>query len=224
MPAVIWAVQEFKNRVFGGEEGLRIISALVVTDRRIRERLAQGDTLRTEFVEEGREEAKQLLEGVLVSAQRDYEKRKARHYGLLFANLAFESAIDWTTANRFLREAEDLSYTQLQLLALVARRDEFPLPETYKASNELISWHAETVRQELDELGYSRKELVGMEKEGGPGSLPTNIGAPGRLVLRERAGALHSLLELETISRDELVPLAKALWEYSGLGPPETLA
>jgi len=94
----------------------------------------------------------ELLEGVLLAAQREYEERKVRCYGNLYANIAFEPAIDSVTANSLLREADDLSYMQIQLLALVARKDVIPLPRTKLGSGGRVAWLTLSIRNALDDV------------------------------------------------------------------------
>lgn len=217
-----WAAREFRERMLGDREAVRVIDALTVAKTRIDERIAAGDVPRSDGFFDAREpnrsDAEELLEGILLAAQREYEERKVRYYGNLYANIAFEPAIDSVTANYFLREADDLSYTQIQLLGLVARKDAIPLPQA-KPSGGGVAWLAASIRNALDDLGYARRELVGVKP--GPGELlPTNIGVPADLELTPRGEALYVLMQLDQLSTDELRPLAEALWEFTESPPP----
>jgi hypothetical protein len=159
-----WLAREFRERLLGPRETDRIIDAITVAKARIDERLAAGDIPRSDgFFDtwEGHwSDADELLEGVLLAAQREYQERKVRCYGNLYANIGFEPAIDSVTADSLLREANDLSYTQIQLLALVARKDVIPLPQTQDGSGEGVAWHAASIRDALDDIGYAKRELV----------------------------------------------------------------
>jgi hypothetical protein len=200
----------------------RVIDAITVAKARIDERLAAGDVPRSDGFFDAWEgtysDADELLEGVLLAAQREYQERKVRCYGNLYANITFEPIIDSVTADAMLREASDLSYTQIQLLALIARKDVLPLPETRDGSSG-GSWRAWSIRNALDDLGVTRRELT-FAATSPDKRLPINLGAPADLELTARAQNLHDFMELARISTDELRPLAEALWEYAGLQPP----
>jgi hypothetical protein len=218
-----WGAREFRERVLGQREAVRVVNAIAVAKARIDERLAAGDAPRSDgFFDDGeanRSDAEELLEGVLLAAQREYEERKVRCYGNLYGNIAFEPAIDRVTANSLLREADDLSYTQIQLLALVARKDVIPLPQASDGSSGSVAWSAASIRHALEEIGYAQRELVGPKPQPGV-RLPTNIGVPADLELRPRGQALYVLMELDQLSTEELRPLAEALWESAGSPAP----
>src|SRR5215207_2268417 len=218
-----WAVREFRGRVLGHREAVRVINAIRVAKARIDERLEAGDLPRSDgFFDAGeanRSESEELLEGVLLAAQREYEERKVRCYGNLYANIAFEPAIDGVTANSLLREADELSYTQIQLLALVARKDVIPLPQASDGSGRDVTWLAASIRNALEDIGYARRALVAAKRRPGE-RLPTNIGVPADLELTPRGELVHVLMELDQLSTEELRPLAEALWEFAGSPPP----
>jgi hypothetical protein len=218
-----WGAREFRERVLGHREAVRVIDAITVAKARIDERLAAGDVARSDGFfnarKADRSDAEELLEGVLLAAQREYEERKVRRYGNLYASIAFEPTIDSVTANSFLREADDLSYTQIQLLALVARKDAIPLPQARDGSSAGVAWRAASIHRALDDIGYTRRALVAVKR--GPGELlPTNIGVPADLELTARGEALYVLMELDQLSTEELRPLAEALWEFAESPPP----
>jgi hypothetical protein len=218
-----WWAEEFRQRGLGDREAVRVIDALTVAWAKIDERLAAGDAPRSDgFFNDGeanRSDAEELLEGVLLAAQREYEERKVRCYGNLYANIAFEPTIDRVTANSLLREVDDLSYTQIQLLALVANKDVLPLPQTLDSSGGGVPWHAASILSALDDLGYGHRELVFVKPRPGE-RVPTNIGVPGDLELTPRGQALYVLMQLDELSTEELRPLAEALWEHAGSPPP----
>jgi hypothetical protein len=72
-------------------------------------------------------------------------------------------------------QAKDLGLALSRAIqnALVAKKDQHVLPNT-SAPASPISWEAWSVKQELDDLGYGKRELV-LAVHSGPG-LPTNMG------------------------------------------------
>jgi hypothetical protein len=99
--------REFRERVLGQREAVRVINAITAAKARIDERLATGDVPRSDgFFDAGeanRSDAQELLEGVLLAAQRQYEERKVGCYGNLYAKRRIEPAIDSVTANSLLK-------------------------------------------------------------------------------------------------------------------------
>jgi hypothetical protein len=218
-----WGAREFRERVLGQREALRVINAITVAKARIDERLAAGDVPRSDGFfnagEANRSDAEELLEGVLLAAQREYEERKVSCYGNLYANIAFEPAIDSVTANSLLREADDLSYTQIQLLALVARKDVIPLPRAKLGTGGRVAWRTASIRNALDDIGFTGRRLVAV-KRGPIDVLPALVGIPADLELTPRGELLYALMQPDQLSTDELRPLAEALWESAGSQPP----
>jgi hypothetical protein len=220
--AFIRVAEEFRERVLGHREAYRVVSVVRLAKTKYEQNIANGARLRDDdfFLQDeatGRSSADEIVEGTLLTAQREHEERKIPYYANLIANLPFEQAIDRYTANLLLRTAQELSYRQLCLLALVAKKDQHVLPNT-SAPTSGISWEAWSVKQELDDLGYGKRELV-LAVHRGPG-LPTNIGVPADLELKTEGTALHQLMGLNDIPDSELYKLSSVLREWAGMNNP----
>jgi len=211
-------LREFRERFLGRRESLRVASVAEMAAEKIASDQRDGRVVRDdEFFEahDGhRPEAEELLEGVLLAAQREHEERKLPYYANFLANLAFERNVDAITANRLLRIADDLSYTQLVLLAVVETKRNLALPDNSKAGE--VSRRSASVRAELDDLGYAAKELV-LPQPRSDNRLPTNIGYPQDLILTTNGKAILELMGLSAIDQDDRLNAANALWDYSGL-------
>lgn len=210
-------LREFRERVLGQREARRVATVAELAAENIALKQRLGRTIRNdgffEPTDRQRSDAEELLEGVLLTAQREYQERKLPHYANFLANLAFERAIDPLTANRLLRLVEDLTYTQLVLLSAVKGKEDHPLPPDNTRA-ESVSWRSSSVRAELDDLGYAKKDLVyAIPRE--DERLPTNIGFPQDLLLTPDGEAVYQLMELGDIEPGERVALVDALWDYS---------
>lgn len=126
------AGSELAKRFLGPREQIRAGAALLWAATKAQENLDTGAGPRTDgfFAErpDGRSAADELVEGVLLVAQRSYEERKVRFLGYLMANLGFADDIDPAHANYLLRIGERLSYRQLCYLSLVGQNERFRLP------------------------------------------------------------------------------------------------
>jgi hypothetical protein len=180
---------------------------------KIEENLREGVPLRNDdfFLrdEATRSSADEIMEGTLLAAQREHEERKIPYYANLIANLSFEPAVDRYTANLLLRTAQELSYRQLCILALVEKKDQYVLPDTSELAND-ATWEAWSAKNELDDL-YYRRGLVGQPKE--RGSWRRTFGVTADIGLTPGARALYGLMELAEIPEDELHELSSLLRE-----------
>jgi len=112
----------FVSRVLAGREKARVGVVYGLAAHKIKERLDNGEKLRTDgFFEPditGRSPADEIAEAVLIAAQREHEERKLPYIANLLAFVAFTPGVDRATANQMIRLAGSLSYQQFCLLAL----------------------------------------------------------------------------------------------------------
>jgi hypothetical protein len=188
------------------------------------QRIMKGDTVRSdEFFQPeqqgGRAPSEEIAEAVALAVQREPEERKVRHIGVIIGNLGFEPSIDRIAGNSFLRTTEDVSYTQMQLLALVGRRAEIALPPRSENHVSGISWKASSVSRPVLELGWGNKELILPEPEEGK-RLPENISVPADQRLTAFGHNLFVLMDLASVPIEEVQDIAAPLWEASGKPQP----
>ena len=121
---------EIVNRELSRREEIRVGATASYAIDFIHERLKRGDRPREDkfFVEEqsGSCPAEEIFEGVLLKAKGDHEERKARFYGLLFANVAFDANCSRSEANYLLHVMDGLTFLQLALVSLFSDTDRFP--------------------------------------------------------------------------------------------------
>jgi hypothetical protein len=163
------ALGEFAERVLGPREKVRVGAVLISADAMYRERIAAGHQLRDDgwFYERprGRSAAAEMLEGTLLQAQREHEERKVEYYGYLLANLSFQSNVDEYLANWLLQLADELTWSQLVLLAMIGRKDEFSLPAIMVYDNDPMPWSQWGLHEQLADLGYGRRDLIGKPRK-----------------------------------------------------------
>jgi hypothetical protein len=219
-----WVATEYLDRRLSRRERLRVDTAITFAARKAYQRIMNGDQVRSdEFFQrnpqEDRAPSEEIAEAIALAVQREAEERKVRHIGFILGNLAFEASVDRVAANSFVRLAEDLSNTQMQLLALVDRNTDITLPPRAEQTAKRISWKAASVSREFYDLGFSNKELILPKPEEGKG-LPENISVPADQQLTPLGAALSALMDLTTIPIEEVEDVAAALWEASGKERP----
>lgn len=123
-------VGEIAERELSRREKMRVGATASYAIDFVRERLEHGDLPREDgfFVkrESGASPAEEIFEGVLVKAKADHEERKARFYGCLFANVAFDPECSRAEANYLLHLMDGLTFLQLTLVSLFSDASRFP--------------------------------------------------------------------------------------------------
>lgn len=219
---VTWLASDYLDRSLSRRERLRVDTAISFAARKAYQNIMNGEKVRSDDffqpeVQGGRPPSEEIAEAVALAVQREAEERKVRHIGFILGNLAFEPSLDRVAGNFFVRLAEDLSYTQMQLLSLVGRKSEITLPPATERSTS-ISWKAASVSKQFADLGFAGKELM-LPEQRGPG-LPTNISVPADQKLTTFGQSLFVLMDLASVPIEELRDVATALWEASGKGQP----
>ncbi len=210
---------EFRERVLGPREEVRVGAAISFASAKIREKLENGEQPRQDDfftdAEDGRATAEEVFEGVVLAAQREAEEKKVRLYGNLLANLAFAQDIDRSQANFLIRLGEDLSYRQLCLLSLFAQNtlllggnNRLGLRESdYRDdTGRLNSLDLIVLLQETYDL-YQR----GIVGNGGSAMISIADAKPGRMSPAGAAVNLYNLMEMWIIPPEDLNVLIRLL-------------
>ena len=212
---------EFRERVLGHREEVRVGAAIAVASVKIREKLDAGEQPRQDGFftdeEQNRSTAKEVFEGVILAAQREAEEKKVRFYGNLLANLAFEEDIDRSQGNYLIRLGEQLSYRQLCLLSLFAQntlvsdeQNHFNLRVgSYRGrvkAGSPIATDKIVLLQEVYDL-YQR----GILENGGSAMIDKSDANPSVLSPEGVAVNLYNLMELWEVDPADLQPLIRLL-------------
>lgn len=109
--------EEAAERLLGPREQVRVGGVLALAAGEIRQRLEQGEAVRTDgfFDPKGasRSDAEEVAESVLLKSQREPEEKKIPYMGHLFAAVAFDSQISAQLAHQVIKTADQLTYRQL---------------------------------------------------------------------------------------------------------------
>ncbi len=121
-------VHDMANRLLSTREEIRVGAAAFYAIDGIMERLRSGCEPRQDGFfaakEQGRPDAEEVFEGVLLKAKNEHEEKKVRILGSIFANTAFFTGFSAGEANHLLRIAENLTYRKMCILSLIKRKDE----------------------------------------------------------------------------------------------------
>ena len=133
-----WAGNEIQERFLSKQEKKRVSQVFDLAQKKIIENKYAGKQFREsvffETHEASRSTAEELLEGVLLTAQREYEERKIPYIANLYANICFDPEISLPVANSLIKFSGELSYQELSILHCISilqtvptikRRDEY---------------------------------------------------------------------------------------------------
>jgi hypothetical protein len=201
------AAVEFKQRVLGRREERRVTTVIELIARKIEQNVSMGLQIRQDgFFEtnvDDRSAADEVLEGVLLVAQREHEERKLPFYSNLLTNIAFRLDVDRYMANALIKQAERMSYRQLCLLSLMAQKDIFlKVPNVGFTFGE---WPATQISLAADAYDLGQQGLLSMDINGG---YTININVFGTLSMGD---LLFQLMELGDIDKVDLETLANLM-------------
>ena len=202
---------EIQHRFLGRREEVRIGAAFTFAAAKVQKKLADGLPLRQDNffqqIANDRATADEIVEGILLAAQREHEEQKLRFYGNLIANIAFHSEINRVQANLFIRQVEQMSYRQLCLLALFVRMDELRIVRTPRMYPEYPEFdEASNVQEMYDlfQLGiFHRKDNFSPDAYIRSGNLQIDVSELGI--------KLYILMDLNEIDTEELRKLSNTL-------------
>lgn len=211
---------EFRERVLGCREEVRVGATISFASAKINEKLENGQRLRHDGffadAKDDRSTAKEVFESVVLAAQREAEEKKVRFYGNLLANLAFVEDVDRSQANFLIRLGEDLSYRQLCLLSLFAQNT------LLLGGNNRLNLRASSYREDAGTATFSMDLIVllqetydldrkGLVSNGGAAMISVADANPSQMSPVGAAATLYNLMELGTITPDDLNSLIRLL-------------
>jgi hypothetical protein len=205
-------ITEFAKRLLTDRQKARVGATFILAKSNIEQKIATGTEPNKEFFEDlnndGRPEATEVWEGILLSAQNEYQEKKISYYANLMANMAFEKDFDRARANFLIKLADSLSYRQLCLLAIFAGQQiKNSLRQTdYRSSSSNISQSQASVLHEILELfnlgilSLPNDTLLGI----------TDV-VPARMHVQGAGVELGRLMELNKIPNSDLLSIAPLL-------------
>ena len=209
--------QEILARVLSSREKARALNALDVAVEEVQRRLKSGEKLREDdFFDEkptGRSDAGEVLEHMLLKAQREPEEKKIQYMGYLYGSLPFNPGISVHMAHQLIKAAEQLTYRQLCILKLCAVKDKFGLrnnnyrehygieKDLYEVLHECADLHnKEYIHSGLDTLTFERNALSRLRSI-----------VPSDMAFHRIGDYLYNLMKLSLIPDGDIIPIADQL-------------
>lgn len=138
--------QEIKLRYISPREEIRIGASFAFAIHKLQDNLQNGSQIRTDQFfdanENDRSGSEEILEGIILGAQKEYEERKVKYLGNLYANICTNSKISREQANQLIKTINNLSYRQLCIIQLLKEAKSDPLNlESTKTDDFKIEQH-----------------------------------------------------------------------------------
>ena len=217
---------DISSRQLGRREEIRVGAALIIAAAEIKRRQKNGELLRDDgFFDKhqgGRSDAGEVLESVLLKAQREAEEKKIRHLGLLYSSIPFDSDISLPYANQLLKVAEQLTYRQLCIPKLCDEKDNYNLRDEDYRDQDVDKKDLYQVLQvlyecaELDNKQYinprGKADLHGREFADFGATIDGLTRAiPSCMSLQGLGKDLFNLMKLSLIPDEDIAPIAEQL-------------
>ena len=202
--------QELRQRFLGPREEARLGAALAFAAERIQAKLEGGEKIREDgfFSSPGgdaRASSEEILEAVLLVAQREYQEKKLRFHANLLANLVFDSSVAPEQAHVLIKLGEDLTYRQLCLLALFPKHADALRSNDYKGESALDT-NIIALLVEIFDL-YTR----GLLNASGVALLSLPNIVPSKMRIQGTGAQLFNMMELSRIPNNDLLELMDSL-------------
>lgn len=203
--------EEINNRKLSTREKYRIgLSISFVIDNSLN-KLKNGLAIRNDnFFEnfsEDRTSAEELLEGLLISMQSEYEEKKIKHVSKMFSNFLFDNTWDKQFCNYYLRIANQLTYRQFCYIYLLSNKAKYGLDRKIDILKDpYISLRGDQILEllELRNRGiiYIPEIFLHFHPEHGAQTFPLE-----NVIIIHLGKYLYELLELSTIDLKDIESL-----------------
>jgi len=194
---------EIKKRLIGPREEIRMGATLTYAVDKIQKKLKMGQQIRSDgFFSNDlnvRSSAEEIIEGVLLVAQKEHEEKKIIYFGNLIANIAFDTQFDKGESNYLIKLAETLTYRQLCLISIFAQKQRFPLSNNNFYGRSRIGTDLFILLHEIFEL-YN----LGMLNCSGAALIELGYIVPRKMVSQGAGAHLYNLMELHLIDLQDL--------------------
>lgn len=154
----------------------------------------------------GRSAAEEIVESVILKAQKEPEERKITFMGNLLSNISFDSQINAELGHQIIKIAEQLTYRQLCILKLSAVKEKFNLQEQdYRGQD---SFQKDLYQILYEYLDLYQRGLVNFGNEVAFG--PTDI-KPAKTTIQGIGADIFNLMGLTKIPDQDILIIAKVL-------------
>ncbi len=183
----------------------------------IANRLDTGELPRADqfmFSSNGRSDADELFEGILIKAKNEHEEKKAPYIANVYSNIVFNDQIHIAEANHYLRIASNLTYRQLCILSLLSNQEAVSKLRNndYTDVEGKVGAMQGSLLQEIFETNQTG--LMTMQAPGFSSMdavLDFTGILPSEMLLTQLGNRLYEVMGLKSIPREDITPIENML-------------
>lgn len=200
---------EIKERFLSHREEVRIGATITYAIQKIKEKTENGEQIRNDgffsSITNDRPASEEILEGILLTSQKEHQEKKLKYYGNLIANLGFDTNFNREQANHLIKVSEQLTFRQLCIIAVFAHKERYELRKKDYMNLKTSDSNLLILLQEIFEL-YRGSMLI---SEGA--MLGFTYINPSKMKVICEGAYLYNLMELWSIEKSELSKIASIL-------------
>lgn len=189
---------EIGKRLLSAREDARVGRAILFAIEKNVEKRRNGLELRDDgFFDErsdGRTTAEEIVEGVLLVAQREYEEKKVRFQSYLLVNLAYRPDVSRSQAHALIRLASELTYQQYCILSVLCEHVAWDFGDATPPSADLA-----VVRHDIVSIGF--RGILSLSGLSGRATIGGTF--PGSVGVQPIGSHLCDLMELSLIDEQD---------------------
>lgn len=197
---------EIKERYLSPREGIRIGAAYTFAINKIKENESNGQSLRNDNffkdINDKRPASEEVLEGIMLSSQREFEELKIKFLGNLYANICFRADVSKEHANQLIKTANILTFRQFCILQLMNERHIESQKLNFKVRG-LDKWEISLIDVVAEIRDLQQRGLLHIPTtyDGGDNSAPIQL---NNLSITKSGLFFCEILSLDEIERDTL--------------------
>lgn len=216
-PVVAGVAHDLANRIMSRKEEHRLGAVMIFAMESMKQMQDSGGQVRSDGFWSSSNglssPGEEVVEAVLIAAQREPQERKLEYLGCLLAQIAYHDEISVETAMWMINTAEGLTWTQYCLISMIGRKEQFDL-DGIEVGQGIGSWKGWAVHEELKAMGPFGLSIMGAPAKKTPRMglglfnmdlADFELGNGGRL--------LYDFLGVGDIATDEIQRLITALQE-----------
>jgi hypothetical protein len=212
--AITHGIKEIVNRQLSNRQEVRVAASTVYILSGISQKLEEGAQIRQDdFFNNvnGRSNAEELFEGIVLKCKDQYQEKKIHFLSKIYEKTIFDQTISYETANQILSISENFTYRKICIISFYGRIDDFDrtqiLNEPYCwFENATYSIETEILKQDIFEL----MNLGILDNNNTMINTRDDI-TPNKFKLTEIGKILFSTMELNEVIIEDINPI------YDGL-------
>ncbi|MDO9184919.1 MAG: hypothetical protein Q7W13_02830 [Bacteroidia bacterium] len=203
--------KDMRNRYLSKKEETRIGTSFFYLLEKFKENIDNGQKVRDDNFFDKQEgdfsRNEEILEGLLLIAQKSYEEKKVRFISYFYANILFSKQINTYHANYYLKMAEGMTYRQFCLLAIYFEKEKYGLQVDIQPPDSAIDHY--DIRAEMLSLNDKAHLIVDLGVTGG--NVKSQPFSPVIVVITEYGKLFYELFNLSQIPFEDKLEVAEQI-------------